>query len=477
MKQYWNKTKVVCTIGPSCSDERTLKKLILAGMDIARLNFSHGKISDHIMLIKRIKGLAAKLNVPVAVMQDLPGPKIRIGELREEFIDLKHGQNFYLTAKEISGTSQGVSINDAFFVRQLKKNDLIFLNDGLVRIKVRSRAADRVNCEVLTSGRIYPKKGVSCPSMVLKRSAVTRHDWYCLKKGVAAGVDFIAVSFVQSAQDIIKVKRFLKKNRRDSLVIAKIERRVAFQDIDRIIAATDGVMVARGDLGIEASLEEIPFLQKEIIRKANMAGCPVITATQMLESMVHSPQPTRAEVTDVANAIIDGTDAVMLSEETAVGSDPLAVVNAMTRISTFAESRLKKFRGSGPREANAGSFSRAPVEAFSFSAAAAAEQSNARLIIAPTNNAASLAKLSGLRPEANIVAFTSDPRTYRMLILFWGVYPVLADKFGGMQETLRYCIGLVKKYRLAAKGDKAIIMLTEDNGIFTSNIMEILKVK
>jgi len=473
MREYWNSTKVICTIGPVCNSRKIVKELILAGMDIARFNFSHGKPEDHVKYIKRVKSVAQELRSPVAILQDLPGPKIRLGELSEESIYLNQGQAFTLTSKKIVGTKLEVCVNHSVFIRELKRNNIVYLNDGLVKLQVVSKAKDKAHCTVLLGGRIFPHKGVSCPNQFFKMSSVTPYDLKCLKYGIEAEVDFIAVSFVQQAKDIMKAKNYLSKKNKNISVIAKIERKVAFQDIDNIIDISDAIMVARGDLGIEADLEDVPFLQKEIIRKCNAVGKPVITATQMLESMVVSPQPTRAEVTDVANAILDGTDALMLSEETAVGKYPVQTIKMMLKIANKAEKKLcakhKELSiAEQEDETLVGTFSRAAVNI--------SNKLKVKAIIAPTHSAKAISWLSRCRPNAMIVGVTADPDILKQMILYWGVYPLLMPKFSKLGKTLDECIKLAKKKRLLKSKDNVLVMLTEDNELFSSNIMEVRKI-
>ncbi|MFH1061451.1 MAG: pyruvate kinase [Candidatus Omnitrophota bacterium] len=474
MRQYWNSTKVICTIGPACNSRKIIKELIMAGMDIARFNFSHGKPEDHVKYIKLVKAVAQELKSPVAILQDLPGPKIRIGLLNAESINLNQGQLFTLTTKKIIGNKDEVSVNHALFIRELKKDNIVYLNDGLIKLLVISKSKDTAVCSVLQGGRIYPRKGVSCPNQFFKMSAVTPYDLKCLESGIEAGVDFIAVSFVQQAKDIIKAKNYLRKKGKQQIsVVAKIERKVAFQDIDNIIKVSDAIMVARGDLGIEADLEDVPFLQKEIIQKCNAAGKPVITATQMLESMVISPQPTRAEVTDIANAILDGTDVLMLSEETAVGKYPVETLNMMLKIANRAEKKLDARQDelnfpAQDDESLVGAFSRAAVNISNELAAKA--------IIAPTHSAKAISWLSRCRPNGIIVGVTTDPNVLKQLILYWGVYPLLMDKFSMLGQTLDDCIALAKKAGLIKNKDNVLVMLTEDNLLFSSNIMEVRRI-
>jgi pyruvate kinase len=474
MKQFWNNTKVICTIGPACSSPKVIKDLILAGMDIARFNFSHGRPEEHVKIIKMVKTIAQQLKTPVAILQDLPGPKIRIGKLEEESVFLDNKQLFTLTSRNIIGNKHIVSVNHPLFVKQLRKNNIVYLNDGLVKLAVISKTKDKAVCSVISGGRIFPKKGVSCPNQLLKMSPVTAYDLKCLKYGIQAEVDFIAVSFVQQAKDIIKAKKYLTQKRKQISVIAKIERKIAFDNIDSIIDASDAVMVARGDLGIEAELEDVPFLQKEIIRKCNISGKPVITATQMLESMVSSPQPTRAEVTDVANAILDGTDALMLSEETAIGQYPLKTVKMMVNIAAKTEKRLvlRKnpiFFPVVEEESVIGCFSQAAVNI--------ADKVSARAIIAPTHTAKAISWLSRRKPNGMIIGVTTSKYVLKQLILYWGVYPLLLQKFSRLSKTLRDSVLLAKKNGLVKKQDNVVVMITEDNNLFSSNIMEVRKVK
>jgi len=473
MKQFWNNTKVVCTIGPACDDRKTLKSMMLAGMDVARFNFSHGKPQEHVAQIRMLKSIAEKQNLPLAVLQDLPGPKIRIGELKEDFIDLEKEQLFFLTSQKIIGNREGVSVNHSQFIKGLKKNSVVFLNDGLVKLVVISKTTKRAICSVISGGRIYPRKGVSCPNQFLNMRTVTPYDLKCLRYGIKAGVDFVAVSFVQRAADILQIKKYLKKRAEHIFVIAKIERKIAFEDIDNIIKASDAIMVARGDLGLEAELSEVPFLQKELIKKCNLMGKPVITATQMLESMVVNTQPTRAEVTDVANAILDGTDATMLSEETAVGKFPLKTLKMMVKIASHSEKKINIF-SAGLNYSD--ETEECIVESFSNAAVSISGKTRTRAIIVPTNNIQSISWVSRRRPDCPIIAITSKDAVYKKLILFWGVYPIKIKKFSGLQDTLKTSVRLAKAQGIVKKNDRVVVMLTKDNRLFNANIMQEVKI-
>lgn len=474
MKQYWNNTKVICTIGPACSDAKILKNMILSGMDVARFNFSHGKPKEHVRQIKMLKDIAQRLNMPVAIMQDLPGPKIRMGTLKEDFIELVPGNRFFLTSRKIVGTSEGVSINHSKFVKGLRKNDTVYLNDGLVNLKVLSTTKEAAICSVISGGRIYPQKGVSCPDRVLNLSPVTRSDLKCLRHGLDVGVDFVAVSFVQRAADILKVKKYIQRKGKSTSVVAKFERKVAIKNMDAIIAASDAVMVARGDLGIEADLKAVPFLQKEIIAKCNALGRPVITATQMLESMVISPQPTRAEVSDIANAVIDGSDALMLSEETAIGTFPVKTLKNMVKIAAKSEEHLKNV----PKKVRfVSSDAEKLLDSFSQAAVSIAGSTKAKAIVVPTNNVRGVSFLSRCRPQSIVVAITKDKSVFRKLILMWGVYPLLIKKMAKPEKIMNEAIKLTRKKGIVEKNDNVVFVLTEDGLQFSSNIMQVRKIK
>ncbi len=474
MKQYWNNTKVICTIGPACSDPKILKNMILSGMDVARFNFSHGSPEVHVKQIKMLRGIAERLNMPVAIMQDLPGPKIRIGELKEDYVELTEGSFFFLTTRKIIGTSEGVSVNHPAFVRGLKKKDTVYLNDGLLTLKVESKTKEEVICSVISGGRIYPKKGVSCPDRMLSLSPVTPRDLKFLDYGLAAEVDFVAVSFVQSVADILKVKKYIKKKGKAVSVIAKFERKVAIKNMDSIIASSDAVMVARGDLGIEADLKEVPFLQKEIIKKCNALGRPVITATQILESMVTNPQPTRAEVSDIANAVIDGSDALMLSEETAIGKFPLKTIKIMVEIAKKSEEHLKRL----PRDIKFITDKNEDlIDSFATAAVTLADSIYAKAIIVNADNVRAITMLSRRRPQCMVLAITRDKGVFRKLIMIWGIYPMLVKSFSNIEQTLTETIKIAKKNGMVKKDDNVVFVLSKDNLLCSSNIMQVRKIK
>ncbi|HIJ41997.1 MAG TPA: pyruvate kinase, partial [Deltaproteobacteria bacterium] len=335
MKQ--RKTKIVCTIGPASSSRKMLKKLILAGMNVARLNFSHGTHEEHRKVFERIRSLAKSLNRPVGVMQDLQGPKIRTGKIKGGSLVLKAGEEFVITSRRILGEPGIVSTTYGGIIKDLDKGHAILIDDGLMELKVLGKNKTNLTCKVVTGGILHESKGINLPGVKTRIPSLTKKDKEDLRAGIEMGIDYVAISFVRSAKDVKSLKRELKRLGADVPVIAKIEKPQALEELDEILDACEGIMVARGDLGVELSPEKVPIAQKMMIRKANLKRKLVITATQMLESMTEHPIPTRAEASDVANAILDGTDVVMLSGETSVGRYPVKTVQMMERIAIQAE--------------------------------------------------------------------------------------------------------------------------------------------
>jgi pyruvate kinase len=342
MNRIHSKTKLVCTIGPASRSDVMLEKLLLAGMNVARINFAHEKLERHADDIRRIRNASFKTKRPCQILADLPGPKIRVGDLKHEPVELVHGQEVWLTTQKIMGTVKRVPVNYAQLTQSVKKGSLVFLNDGFMQLQVLQVKGTEVKCRVLIGGPLLSHKGLNLPAAKLFVEPVTEQDLKFVEFGLGQGVDFFGVSFVERAADILKVRAFAHKMGKIIRTIAKIERSEAIRNIDSILKVTDGIMVARGDLGVEVPIEMVPVIQKRLIAKANWAGIPVITATQMLESMTHNIRPTRAEVTDVANAILDGTDGVMLSEETAIGEYPVETVDMMEKIAVSVEKAFLK---------------------------------------------------------------------------------------------------------------------------------------
>ena len=457
MMATWNRTKIICTIGPASSEREIQQRLLSAGMDVARLNFSHGTQAAHKEMIDQFRALAKAHNHPLAILLDLQGPRLRIGRFKGGQATLEKGRLFTLTTNEISGDETIVSTTYKSIIHDLSPGDRILLSDGKIELMVKEVTGEEVRTEVIGGGVLSDHKGMNIPNVPLGVPAVTEKDLKDIEFGVAEKVDYIAVSFVRDAGDIEQVRRLIQGAGGKMRLIAKIERRQAVDNLDDIIAVSDGVMVARGDLGVELPLEEVPMVQKEIIRKANEAGIVVITATQMLASMVGNSRPTRAEVSDVANAILDGTDAIMLSEETAVGAYPDKAVLMMSRIAekveghmpvcNFEETSILK-RGPGYN----------PSGAVAEAAAHLAAQSGARWICAFTRSGETALKVSTHRPRTPILGLTPSEQSFRLMSLYWGVEPLLvpeARELASLTETLE---GELKGRALVEKGDRVVIV-------------------
>jgi len=419
-----NKTKIVATIGPASETPEMLERLIRAGLNVARLNFSHGDLTSHAERIKRIRSAAETAGRRVAIMADLPGPKMRIGKVEPEPIQLHPGENFALTTAEIVGTPQRVSVSFKDLPRVVKPGDRLFLNDGLVQLTVEQVSGSEVRCKVLVGGELRSKKGLNLPGIALGISAFTPQDRICLEFALQHGVDAVSQSFVETGRDIEAVRAAAEAAGKRPFIVAKIERLDAIGHFDEILNATDGIMLARGDLGVEAPIEEMAILQKQLIARASIAGKPVITATQMLESMVASRLPTRAEATDVANAILDGTDAVMLSAESSIGKYPEEAVEMLARIAAYTESQrppgcLTERRSHlqyGPPHTAADAITSVVETALDTVPCAA--------VFVPTRTGTTARMISRLNPPLWIVALSRDPAVCQGLAFSYGVEPV-----------------------------------------------------
>ncbi len=410
------RTKIVCTIGPASSSPDMLRRLIQTGMDVARLNFSHGTHAEHARVITAIREIAAELAVPVAILQDLQGPKVRLGKFRGGQARLAAGAEFSLTTRAVEGTAALASVTYDHLPQDVKPGDRILLVDGLIELRVLDVTEDTVRCRVVTGGDIGDHKGINLPGVAVSARSLTAKDEEDLRFGISQGVDAVAVSFIRGPENVVEVKALIAECGGDLPVVAKLEKPEAVQCLDAILDVADGVMVARGDLGVELPLEDVPLVQKEIIRQARVRAMPVITATQMLESMVNNPRPTRAEASDVANAILDGTDAVMLSAETAAGKYPVETVEVMARIAARAETALPDLTATIARDS---SFPHVISEA----ACRAASEVKARAIVAFTRSGFTARLLSKYRPAAPIFAFSPSEAVQRRLSVHWGVVP------------------------------------------------------
>ena len=423
------KTKIVATIGPASESPEMLARLIRAGLNIARLNFSHGDFSRHAEMVGRIRDAARKTGRRVAIMADLPGPKMRLGKIDPEPIQLLSGARFILTNEDIVGNAQRVSMSFEPLPRVVKPGDRIFLNDGLVQLMVERAVGNDVECTVVTGGQLRSRKGLNLPGINLGISAFTEHDRACLEFALGAGVDAISQSFVEHAADIEAVRAAAAKIGSQPFVIAKIERSDALAHFDEILAAADGIMVARGDLGVEVPIEAIAHTQKQLIAKANLAGKPVITATQMLESMIASRLPTRAEATDVANSILDGTDCVMLSGESAVGKFPEEAVMMLAKIAAFTETHRPRTTLAARRELLQKEAARTGGDRMASLVEHALDTVPCDLLLVPTRGGTIARVISRCKPPVWIIAPSCDPAACQSLAFSYGVHPVeLADE-------------------------------------------------
>jgi pyruvate kinase len=419
-----HKTKIVATIGPASESPEMLQRLLRAGLNIARLNFSHGDFQEHATRITRLREAASATGCPVTILADLPGPKMRIGKIEPEPVQLRSGDNFVLTTDEITGNQERVSVSFSRLPKVVKSGDRLFLNDGLVQLKVMEAHGQEVRCRVTVGGELRSKKGLNLPGIDLGASAFTERDRTCLDFALTHGVDAVSQSFVETAADLQAVREAAKAHGRQPFLIAKIERAGALAHLDDILKAADGIMVARGDLGVEVPIQEIALTQKRIIAQANLAGKPVITATQMLESMVGSRLPTRAEATDVANAVLDGTDCLMLSAESAVGRFPEEAVAMLAGIAAATEAgrppaRLHDLQALCRQQKPASS-----AEAIASVVQHALETVDCAGVFVPTRGGGTARMISRFKPTVWIVACTGQPAVAQALRFSYGVHPV-----------------------------------------------------
>jgi pyruvate kinase len=419
-----SKTKIVCTIGPASDSQDALERLIRAGMNVARLNFSHGDVAEHQAVIGRIREASRTTGRRVAIMADLPGPKIRLGQFAEEPVELRSGDLFTLTTQEIEGSAERVSVTFAELPQAVRPGDRLFLNDGLIQLKVLESAGTEVRCEVIMGGRLGSRKGLNLPGIDLGISAFTDHDRHCLTFALENGVDAISQSFVENSSDIAAVRKAAADLGHDPFLIAKIERAGALDHIDDILQAADGIMVARGDLGVEIPIAQIAIVQKKLIWKANRLGKPVITATQMLESMTANRRPTRAEATDVANAVLDGTDAVMLSGESAMGQFPVDAAEMLASIAANIEPLRTVFPVREELSASDRDKDVSLPDLIARSVVTTSQRITPAAVIVPTRSGATARRIARFRLPVWITAVSSYEKTCQDLLFSYGVYPV-----------------------------------------------------
>jgi len=446
------RTKIVCTIGPASRSPETLEQLIRAGMDVARLNFSHGTQTEHLEVITTVRRIAERLGKSIAILQDLAGLKIRIGEIASGAVMLEAGAPFTLTTRQVLGSRQEVSVDYPHLTEDVQRGDKLLLSDGDLELEVIGTTGEDVHCRVITGGTLASRKGINLPARSITTPTVTDKDRDDLAFGLRHGVDYVAQSFVRTAADVLEVRGMIQDHGSTVPLIAKIETQDALTSIDEIIDSVDGVMVARGDLGVAVPLATVPRLQKMLIGKANRAGKPVITATQMLRSMQDSPRPTRAEVTDVANAVLDGTDAIMLSEETAIGRFPLEAVRMMAAIAADAESVfpfeawIHRFETGGPLP-----------DAVARAACSMAADIDAAAIVTCTQSGGTARRVARYRPRAPILAPTPHAETYRRLALVWGITPLLNQSQPTTDELIAGAVGAALAAARVQRGDTVVI--------------------
>jgi len=468
------RTKIVCTLGPATDSERVLCALIRAGMDVARLNFSHGTLADHARRIRAVHSAARELGKPVAILQDLCGPRLRLGAFRAGEATVRDRAEFVITTQPVQGDESRAQVQLPELPGFLSRGDRVLLADGAIEFRVVRASRDEILCRVVKGGLLRSHQGMNLPDTALPIPAFTKKDRTDLVFGIRRGVDWVAMSFVSKAADIEPARALLRKQRSRALLIAKIEKKEAVQNLEEIVDASDGVMVARGDLGVEVALDQVPVLQKRMIRLCNQAGKPVITATQMLETMITNPRPTRAEVSDVANAVLDGTDAVMLSGETAVGRYPVAAVRIMARTAARAETDLDF---EAIRRAHAASRCADPTESAAEAACMIAHDLRASAIVCNTSSGFTARMVSKHRPDTRIIAVTPSDQTLRRIALFWGVCPVLVPRSRNTDEMLRRAITGAVQSGAVQRGDLVIITAGVPIGIpGHTNLIKIAKV-
>lgn len=469
---FARQTKIVCTIGPATSSAAVIEQLIRAGMNVARFNLSHGNFGEHARHIRTVKRLSRRLAIPVAILMDLPGSKYRTGKLKDGQARLKKGAQVVLTTRQLEGDAELIPINLSTLPQDIKVGDIVLLDDGAMQLKVRERRDTEVRCKVMEGGILTEGRGLVVPGMHTSGPFVTDALRECILFAIKQQPDYLALSFVSNADDVTGVRAILRENDTDIPIIAKIERGVAVNKFDDILATSESIMVARGDLGVDIPLEKVPLVQKEIIRKCNQAGKPVITATQMLESMVSAPRPTRAEVTDVANAIFDGTDAIMLSAETSIGKYPVHAVKMMAKIALEAEKKLSCEQILVERSRW---LEQKTDELISYSACHTAQSLGAVALVAFTQSGSTAGRVSKYRPRMPILAITPDAVVVGRLMLRWGVYPFQIAEPSSVDDLFNTAAKLAKELGLAKAGD--LIVITGGIPIGVAGSTNLLKVR
>ena len=466
------KTKIICTIGPSTDTVERLEELVQNGMNVCRLNFSHGSHEEHKNRIDIIKEVRNKLDVPIAIMLDTKGPEIRLGKLSVEEVELNPGDILLLTTDDIVGDEKKVSVTYDNLPNDVKIGGIILIDDGLIELEVLDKSSKEIRCLVKNSGIIKSNKGVNVPNEILNLPSITEKDRNDIIFAIENELDFIAASFVRKVEDVIEIRKILDEYKSDIKIISKIENQEGVENVDNILEASDGIMIARGDLGVEIKTEFIPKIQKEIIRKCNIAGKPVITATQMLDSMIRNPRPTRAEVTDVANAIIDGSDCVMLSGETAAGKYPVDAVKVMNKIAITTENSFDFLNSI--RNKHKSTMEMNTMNSISLSTKEISENLNAKAIICATSSGITPMAISKFRPFVDIIAVTFSEKVRRKLQLSWGVSTLLSEKSEHTDEVIERSISASLKANYISEGDTVILTAGIPVGVAgTTNLIKV----
>ncbi|ANF23470.1 pyruvate kinase [Thermococcus piezophilus] len=453
-----HKTKIIATIGPASLKRKTVETMVKAGMSVARINFAHGDFEQHAKTVELVRKVSDRLNRPIAILGDLPGVKIRVGEIQNGSVTLRRWQTITLTTRDVVGNEAEIPVQFKDFPKMVSKGDVIYLSDGFIALRVEEVHDIDVVCKVLVGGTLFSHKGINVPNARIAIDAVTEKDLQFLEFAIEHGMDAVGISFVGSAYDVLKVRRFVEERNAKIFIIAKIERPDAVKNFDQILSAADGIMIARGDLGVEMPIERLPVLQKKLLKKANMAGKPAITATQMLESMTQEKLPTRAEVTDVANAILDGTDAVMLSEETAVGKYPVDAIKMMAKIARTTEAyrdslwstrvvewKMSEWKGQMPKKSTI-------KDAIARSIIEALNSIDIKYILTPTRTGETARLISRFKPRQWILAFATDEKVANSLMFSYGVYPFLVE-----ETSEREILNLIKGLGLVNENDTVLL--------------------
>lgn len=456
------KTKIICTIGPACDSEQTLREMCLAGMNVARLNFSHGTHDEHLAKITKIRKIRGELGLPVAIMLDTKGPEYRVKTFRDHKVTLDDGDTFTFTTEDCDGDRERVSVSDKNLTEEVRAGDTILVDDGLLVFRVREISGHDIVCDVVTGGRISDRKSMNFPGRVFNKEYLSEQDRSDILFGIENDVDFIAASFVSGKKDVQQLREFLDANGgRDIDIIAKIENRSGVDNIDGICEIADGVMVARGDLGVEIPFVQVPSVQKYLIRKCRLLGKRVITATEMLESMIDKPRPTRAEISDVANAVYDGTSALMLSGETAAGKHPVEALRAMAEIAGSTEKTIsysERFAATRYKIQN-------NIDAVSHATCAMAVDTQAKGIVISSLSGLTVRMVSRFRPPADIIGMTTSEKAWRKLNLSWGVTPVLSEEFNSVDVMFYHALKSAKRIFDLKKGDNVVLTGGSTSGV------------